>query len=145
VGQVSLVYASTGDMSARVGVGQAPADLAVTQSGGDALVVDRSTGSVTRVDGASERALPGPVRPLPDAARGLSVFAGPGVAYAVDTAKGAVVTLDPDSMRFRGQAMSFAVSADPTAGVTVDPSGRLWALDTRTGDLLRLTGTVQRT
>lgn len=136
VGQITLVDGSTGEMAARVPVAPTMHSLMVAQSVADALIADRTSGVMMRVDGAThERSEP--TRPLLADGRGLSVYAGPGAAYIVDSAQGAAVVADPITLRARGDVVSVAASLPPNS-VTVDNGGRLWAADARTGDVIRL-------
>jgi len=137
VGQITLVDGSTGDVAARVPVARASGDLVVAQSDADALVANRSSGLVTRVLGATQSRQQGAVRPLPGAARGLSVYAGTASAYVVDAVQGTAAVLDPQRLSVRGRVLSMAAALDRVS-VTVDRADRLWAVDTRTGDLLRV-------
>ena len=144
VGQVTLVDGSTGDVAARLPVAPAGHGLVVAQSDADALVADRASGEVLRIRGATHDTAPGRVRPLPNAASSLSVFAGHGAAYVVDAEQGTAVGVDPDTMTASGRPVSVAASLDPD-GVAVDAAGRLWAVDAATGDLVRLDGGGKRT
>ena len=154
VGQVALVDGSTGEVSARVALraGERRAghgDLVVAQSGGDALVADRASGTLTRIHGATHREVGDPVRPLPDAGPGLVVVAGAGAAFAVDAERGAAVALDPITLSSLGPVQSAALTPDPAGGTAggaaVDHSGRLWVVDAGNGDLVRVDGAGRRT
>ena len=96
-------------------------ELEVAQQGSLAYVVNRTTGSVRRVDGAT--LLPTPAAPPPaQAGRGLQVFPGTGVVFVVDTQRGLATTVDPQTLAGTGPALSLAAQVDPQAA-SVDDAG----------------------
>jgi hypothetical protein len=113
VGSVRVPGASAGD------------DLQVTQAGSSAYVVDRSVGSVSRVDGPTYETS----EPVAFGRPGtpLSVFVGGNGLYVVDGSRRAASVTDPVSLRVRQQ---LSLAARPGLGQsTVDGQGRLWAVD----------------
>jgi len=112
--------------------------LDVVQQASTAYAVDRTTGSLRRVDGATFE-IGAAVKPLPDASAGLLVFAGPHGLYALDAQRGLLTAPDPLSLETTGGAVSLASRFDTGAAV-VDEHGRLWVLDADTGDLIWLDG-----
>src|SRR6266498_3777206 len=121
VGQVTLLDGSSAEVAAQVSVAAKGERLDVVQQGSTAYVVNRSAGSLRRVDGATFE-VSAPVTPVDDARGGLVAFAGPHGLYALDT---------------QGGLVSLAVQIEAQAA-TVDEAGRLWVLDTATGDLIWL-------
>src|SRR6266545_4580678 len=103
VGQVTLLDGSSAEVAAQVSVAAKGERLDVVQQGSTAYVVNRSAGSLRRVDGATFE-VSAPVTPVDDAHGGLVSLAGQIEAQAA----------------------------------TVDEAGRLWVLDTATGDLIWL-------
>jgi hypothetical protein len=85
----------------------------VVQSGSDALVIDRSDGSLLHVDGAT-LALSEPVQPFGPGAANLSLFVGGNVAYAVDGQRGAVIPVDPVTLESKAAALSVASKTSET-------------------------------
>jgi hypothetical protein len=107
----------------------------------DALVVDRSSGSILRVNGAT-LAVSEPVQPLGAGATGISVFVGGGAAYAIDRQRGSAVAFDPITLENLAGATSLASKVSEN-GSMVDRNGRLWILDETTGDLVSVAGATR--
>jgi PKD repeat protein len=136
VGQIALIDGSTEQKVTAITVSRPGEQISVTQGGPDALVVNRTTGTVLRVKGSTYDDAPGAVTPLAGASLGLSVFAGRGTdAFAVDAARGAAITLDRATMTSRARPVSLAARLSSRA-TTMDTEGRLWAVDTANGDLV---------
>ena len=136
VGQIALIDGSTEQKVSALTVAKPGEQISVTQGGSDALVVNRTTGTLLRVKGSTYDDAPGPVKPLAGAGPGLSVFAGHGTgAFAVDAARGAAVALDRSTMATRARPVSLAAQLNSRATV-MDAEGRLWAVDTANGDLV---------
>ena len=134
VGQLTLLDGSSAEVAAQVQVA-APGDrLDVVQDGASAYAVDQSSGTVRRVDGATF-ASSAPASPVPGAQDGLQVFAGPDALYTIDTHRGVLVSTDPRSLTPRTRPLPLATQVDPQA-VALDHAGRLWLLDSSTGDLV---------
>src|SRR5439155_1018194 len=76
VGRVTLLDGSAAEVAAEKTVAAPNDKIDVVQQGSTAYVVNRSTGSLRRVDGATFD-VGAAVRPIPDAADGLLAFAGP--------------------------------------------------------------------
>jgi PKD repeat protein len=109
VGQIALIDGSTEQKVAAVTVSRPGEQISVTQGGPDALVVNRTTGSLLRIKGSTYDDAPGPVTALEGAGEGLSVYAGRGgEAFAVDSARGTAVVLDRSSMVPRDRPGSLA-------------------------------------
>jgi PKD domain/Divergent InlB B-repeat domain len=143
VGQVTLLDGSSVEVAAQVRVAPAGNRLEVVQQAATAYVVDRTAGSLRRVDGATFEPS-AVVTPIADAAGGLLVFAGPHGVYALDSRRGVLTAADPQTLATQGGLVSLASQVDAGAAV-VDEHGRLWLLDTATGDLIWLDGDVRRT
>jgi Divergent InlB B-repeat domain/PKD domain len=138
VGQVSLLDGSTAEVAAQVNVAQPGDRIDVVQQGSTAYVVNRTAGSLRRVDGANFT-VGAAARPIPDAADGLIAFAGPRGLYALDAKRGLLAAADPQSLAAAGGTVTLATRFDAGAAV-VDGRGRLWVLDSATGDLIWLDG-----
>src|SRR6266540_1963509 len=133
----SLKYrTSSAEVAAQVSVAAKGERLDVVQQGSTAYVVNRSAGSLRRVDGATFE-VSAPVTPVDDARGGLVAFAGPHGLYALDTRRGVLTATDPITLANQGGLVSLAVQIEAQAA-TVDEAGRLWVLDTATGDLIWL-------
>ena len=86
-GQLTLLDGSSAEVAAQVQVG-APGDrIDVVQQDSTAYAVNRTTGTIRRVDGATFEATP-PVSPLPETREGLQAFAGTDSLYALDSQRG---------------------------------------------------------
>ncbi len=133
VGQVTLLDGSSVEVAAQVRVAPSGTDLDVVQEGANAYVIDRAAGSIRRVDGATFEASP-PATPIPGAGGHLHAFAAPDTVYALDTGRGVLTTADPRTLAPRGGPLPLATQPTPQAA-TLDAAGRLWLLDTASGDL----------
>ncbi|MET0135220.1 MAG: PKD domain-containing protein [Kibdelosporangium sp.] len=138
VGQVTLLDGATAEVSAQVQVAPAGNQLDVVQQGSTAYAVDRSAGTIRRVDGATFD-LTQPETPIPDVSRGLAAIAGRTALYTLDTERGILASTDPRTLSRRGDMIS--VASKLAAGTaTVDDHGTLWTIDTTTGFLNRVNG-----
>jgi PKD domain/Divergent InlB B-repeat domain len=136
LGQITLLDGASAEVAAQVRVGSPGDRLDVVQQGSTAYAVNRTTGTIRRIDGATFQ--PGPaVRLIPDATAGLVAFAGTGSLVALDTDRGLLASADPGTLRGRGAPVSLATRIAPEA-MTLDGDGRLWLLDPGTGDLIRV-------
>jgi len=138
VGQLTLLDGSSVEVAAQVQVAPKGNRLDVVQQDATAYAIDRTAGSWRRVDGATFELSP-PSTPIPDAGGGLLAFAGPHGLYALDSHRGVLAAADPQTLAALGGLVSLASQVDPNAAV-VDEHGRLWLLDTATGDLIWLDG-----
>lgn len=141
-GQLALVDGPSAVVAARVAVATPGDVLQVTQHDGTGYVVDRTLGSVVRVDGSTWRH-GAASRPLGDAGSGLHAVAGDDVLYVVETGTGRARELDPRTLAPRGDVLSLTDGGRGVEPPVVDDRGDLWALDRRSGDLVRLAGTVE--
>jgi PQQ-like domain/PKD domain len=134
VGQLTLLDGASTETAAQVRVASPGDQLDVVQQGSSAYAVNRSTGAIRRVDGATFDVTP-PVSPLPGARAGLRAFAGPNALYAVDTGRGVLVDADARTLRPLGGTISLAGQIASQTAV-LDDAGRLWVLDPSTGELV---------
>jgi hypothetical protein len=138
VGQITLLDGSSAEVAAQVQVAPAGNTLDVVQHGSTAYAVDKTTGTIRRLDGGTFE-LTQPEAPIPGANAGLTVFAGQNTLYALDTRRGIVADADPRTATRRGETQTLAAQlADGTAAL--DDTGRLWLVDNLTGDLTWLNG-----
>lgn len=141
-GQLALVDGPTAVVAARVAVATPGDVLQVTQHHGTGYVVDRTLGSVVRVDGSTWRH-GAASQPFADAGPGLHAVAGDDVLYVVETASGTARALDPRTLAPRGGVVTLTDGGRGVEPPVVDDRGELWTLDRRSGDLLHLAGTVE--
>ena len=136
VGQLTLLDGSSAEVVARVRTAPAGDKLDAVQEGATAYAVNRTAGTVRRVDGATHD-VTAPATPLPDAGDGLRAFAGHGSLYVLDTRRGVLTGADPVTLATRGRSVPLAaqISTDATG---LDDAGRLWVLDAASGDLVWL-------
>lgn len=133
VGQLTLLDGSSAEVAARVEVTTPHSDLQVVQARAAAYAVNRSEGSVRRVDDATF-AVTTPSAPIPGARQGLKAFASLEALYVLDTQRGLVTDTDPATVKSRRQLSLPAGRIDDDA-VVIDDAGRLWVLDISTGSL----------
>lgn len=142
VGQVALVDGASAEVITQVRVGRPglpPGSLSTAQADLDAFVVDASTGTVGRISGATY---------VWDHRSGLltagdtaGLFVGSESLYLLDNRAGVVTTSDASTLSVRGrQSLAARVGTD---GGVVDRAGRLWLVDTSTGDLVWFDGTTR--
>src|SRR5262245_44604760 len=136
VGQLTLLDGSSAEVAAQVQVATRGDRLDVVQHGARAYAVHRTAGTIRRVDGATFELTP-PATPIPDARDGLLAIAGPHALYALDAQRGVLIETDPLTLVNRGQVLPLAARIGAGAA-TLDGDGRLWLLDTATGDLVWL-------
>lgn len=142
-GQVTLLDGVSAEVAAQVQVAQPGHTVDVVQQGATAYAIDRTAGTLRRVDGATFT-LTAPASPIPGARSGLTAFADPHAVYALDTQRGLLATSDPLTLASDGPPISLA--AQLSAGsATLDDAGRLWLIDNTTGDLTRAVGGARET
>jgi List-Bact-rpt repeat protein/PKD domain-containing protein len=134
VGQLSLLDGSSAEVAAQVQVAAHGDQLDVVQQAATAYAVNGTGGTIRRVDGATFEVGP-PASPLPQAGTGLQAFAGPDALYALDSARGVLASADPKTLLAKGPTVPLAAQISPRAAA-LDDAGRLWVLDTATGDLV---------
>jgi hypothetical protein len=133
VGQLTLLDGATVEVAAQVKVASPGSKLDAVQQGADAYAVNRTAGTLRRVDGATMTAGE-TVSPLPGAGDGLRAVAGPGTLYALDVNRGAMVGVDAGTQQNLGAPVGLAAQLSPD-GVVLDGAGRLWVLDAASGQL----------
>src|SRR6266545_2998873 len=134
VGQLTLLDGASVEVAAQVRVAPSGTGLDVVQQGATAYALDRAAGAIRRVDGATFEVSP-PATPVPGAGAQLAAFAAPDTVYAVDTGHGVLTTADARTLAVRTGPVPLAAQIVPEAA-TLDAAGRLWLVDTATGDLI---------
>jgi hypothetical protein len=134
VGQLTLLDGSSAEVAAQVQVAGRGDHLDAVQHGATAYAVNRSSGTVRRVDGATFEVSPA-TAPIPQAGEGLAAFAGTDALYALDSRRGVLASADPRTLATRGPAVPLAAQVSPEAAA-LDETGRLWVLDNSNGDLV---------
>src|SRR5436305_11045233 len=129
VGQLTLLDGSSAEVAAQVSVAAPGERLDVVQQAATGYAVNRSTGTIRRVDGATF-AVTDPARPLPAAGDGLRAFAAPDTLYALDTRRGLLTGADPQTLTPRGTPVPLAASVSGQAAA-LDEQGHLWVLEDR--------------
>ncbi|MET0234102.1 MAG: PKD domain-containing protein [Kibdelosporangium sp.] len=133
VGQLTLLDGSAEEVAAQVQVASQREQVDAVQEGTTGYAVNRSAGWIRRVDGATF-ALSPPASPITGADDGLRLLTSPNALYALDIEHGALTRTDPATLVSQGGVQPLAAEIGPQAA-TVDGTGRLWVLDTATGDL----------
>ena len=134
VGQLTLLDGSTAEIAAQVQVASRGDRVDVVQQAATAYAVNRTTGTIRRVDGATFEATP-PVTPLAETRDGLQAYAGADALYALDSKRGVLTSADPRTLTNRGAPMPLASQVNAQAAA-LDDAGRLWVLDAATGDVV---------
>jgi hypothetical protein len=140
-GSVTLIDGTRADRVTRVdGVATPNGHVDVAQEGPDALVLDRATAAVRRVDGATWTAS----SPLTIGTPGdstLAVTTGGGAAWVVTASGSEVEQLDPASMTIVGDAHALP---RPVVADAVAPDGQLWEIES-SGEVRAFRNASQRT
>src|SRR5205814_2075074 len=97
VGQLTLLDGASAEVAAQVRVAQPGEHLDAVQQAGTGYAVNRSTGTVRRVDGGTFEVTP-PASPLPEAREGLRAFAGTDALYTLDSQRGVIIAADPTTL-----------------------------------------------
>ena len=142
-GQVTLLDGASDEVAAQVQIAQPGHTIDVVQQGPNAYAIDRTAGTLRRVDGATFALTP-PADPIPGAQSGLTAFADPHALYALDTQRGLLATSDPRTLTPDGPPISLAAQLS-TNSATLDDAGRLWLIDNTTGDLTMVDGGQRET
>jgi hypothetical protein len=142
VGQLTLIDGSAAEVAARVTVGRPGSSLLALQQGADGYAVNRSDGSIVRVDGATFAT----VRRdglLPRARDELRAFPAGDSLYALDGRRGTLAAADPRTLVARQRPVTLAAGVEPDASA-VDGTGQVWTLDPVGGGLVWSAGGERR-
>ena len=132
-GQLTLLHGPSAEVAAQIQVAPPGHRLSVVQHDTTAYVINHTEGSLRRVDGATFKLTP-PIRPIPDAGEGLQVYPSAATLFVLDTHHGLLTHTNPTTLTTHGGPQRLADQPDRQAA-TLDDTGRLWILDTTTGDL----------
>ncbi|MCC6434737.1 MAG: PKD domain-containing protein [Acidimicrobiales bacterium] len=132
MGTLVRVNALAGDVTTKIEVAKPRQQLSAAQLGDSAVVLNRSTGSVGRIDGATLQFQTG--QSLASAGADLALVGNDGAAFAVDTSDGRLVALDPADLSTRFET---SISPGQATPAVVDSAGRLWAFDAKRGEVIR--------
>ena len=134
VGQLALLDGSSAEIAARVPVARPGSLLAAAQQGMTGYAVNRSDGSIVRVDGATFRTVRRDAV-LPRARDEFWAVPTANSLYAFDGRRGALAVADPGTLAPREELLTLAAGVTPESSA-VDARGRLWVLDRVSGDLV---------
>ncbi|WP_345438179.1 hypothetical protein [Actinoallomurus vinaceus] len=120
-GEVVHVNGLSGKVDGKVTLsGTAGHKMKVVQQGGVVLIVDETTGVVSRVDPAHLNVVQGIAY---RGAAGMQVVSGSGAAYALDQSKGSVQRLDPMTLATQGDPIGLT---GPLGAAAIDAKATLW-------------------
>ncbi|MCO5973455.1 hypothetical protein [Actinoallomurus soli] len=120
-GELVHVNGLSGKVDGKVTLsGTAGHKMRVIQQGGVVLIVDETTGVVSRVDPAHLNVVQGVSY---RGAAGMQVVSGSGAAYALDQMKGSVQRLDAMSLATEGDPISLT---GPLGAAAIDAKATLW-------------------
>src|SRR4051794_6426467 len=120
-GELVHVNGLSGKVDGKVALpGSVGHPMKVIQQGGVVLILDETTGVVSRVDPAHLNVVQGAGY---RGAAGMQVVSGPGAAYALDQTKGSVQRLDPLTLATVGGPLSFTA---PLGAAAIDAAAILW-------------------
>jgi len=132
-GQLTLLHGPSAEVAAQIQVAPPGHRLSVTQHETTAYAIDHTERSVRRIDGATFDPTP-PITPIPDASKGLQAYPSADTLYVLDTHQGLLTHNDPTTLTNHGGLMRLADQTSTQAAI-LDDAGRLWVLDTSTGNL----------
>ncbi len=141
-GVLVRVNALAGDVTSAVKVAAVGQQLSGTQFGSGAIVLNRSTSALGRVDGSTLSYEPAAT--MVDTGTDLALVGNDAAVFAVDTSDGRLVALDGADLSTRYEA---PITANQAVSAVVDAAGRLWAYDATLGEIIRFdgaTGDVKR-
>ena len=138
---MTLIDGASEQVAASVSVATRAGDrVGVVQDGGSAFLTDDTSGTVTRVDGATYASLPPIAFGEPGA--GVDVIPGGDRLYVLDAGRRTAHVVDPVTLQSREQ---LSLAARPGRGQSVvDRSGRLWVVDSGGGGLTWFDGGEKR-
>ncbi|MEV5751670.1 hypothetical protein AB0L00_27945 [Actinoallomurus sp. NPDC052308] len=120
-GELVHVNGLSGKVDGKVTLsGTAGHKMRVIQQNGVVLIVDETTGVVSRVDPAHLNVVQGVSY---RGAAGMQVVSGSGAAYALDQVKGSVQRLDPMTLATQGDPISLT---GPLGSAAIDGNATLW-------------------
>ena len=135
MGSLVRVNALAQDVTTVVEVADRYQQLTAAQLGSGAVVLNRSTSTVGRVNGATLGYESG--RTLASAGADLALVGSDRGAFAVDTSDGRLVALDPADLTTRYEA---PITPQQQTPAVADSGGRLWAYDAALGEVIRFDG-----
>jgi hypothetical protein len=120
-GELVHVNGLSGKVDGKVTLsGTAGHKMKVVQQGGVVLIIDETTGVVSRVDPAHLNVVQGAAY---RGAAGMQVVSASGAAYALDQMKGSVQRLDPMTLATQGDPISLT---GPLGAAALDAKATLW-------------------
>jgi PKD repeat protein len=134
VGHLTLLDGASAEVAARVPVAQPGSTMRASQLGSTGYALNRTDGTVARVDGATQQPTYLETRLAAPGAE-LTMFPTEDTFFALDSTRGLLTPLDPVTLAPRGTPQSLAAQVTPD-GSAVDDEGRVWVFDQRTGDLV---------
>ncbi|AQZ65396.1 unnamed protein product [[Actinomadura] parvosata subsp. kistnae] len=136
-GEVVHANGLSGQVDARVDLASAGGqELKVVQDGDTVLVMDESTGKVSRIDPTQlEVAQTGSL-----GAGGMQIVMGAGKAYGIDPRAGTVQQLDPLTVDTIGAPIALK---PPLGAAGIDKNGTLWVPVPEEGTLVQVNGAQQ--
>jgi hypothetical protein len=120
-GELVHVNGLSGKVDGKVSLsGMAGHQMKVVQQGGVVLIIDETTGVVSRVDPAHLNVVQGATY---RGAAGMQVVSGSGAAYALDQKRGSVQRLDSMTLATLGNPLSLT---GPLGSSAIDAASTLW-------------------
>ncbi|MDQ2836918.1 MAG: right-handed parallel beta-helix repeat-containing protein [Actinomycetota bacterium] len=140
----SSSVADTSTVIGQLKVAPPGSHLTIVQQGANAFAINQAAGSITRIDGARIVPSAGPNLVAGVAVAGaadyLSGFVAGDVLYILDERHGLLSVVDSRSLNALGPRLSVA---GVTATNTAVTAGRLWALDSQSGNLVSFSATTK--
>ena len=134
-GVVVRVNAVAEDVTSVVKVAEKRQQLTAAQLGSGAVVLNRSTSALGRVDGTTLAYERGATRTTVGA--DLALHGNDAGVFAVDTSAGRIIALDAADLSTRYET---PITAQQKVPAVVDLEGRLWAYDATMGEVIRFDG-----
>jgi uncharacterized repeat protein (TIGR02543 family) len=136
-GQMALLDGASAQVAVRLRVAQDGDDVLAVQGRNAGYAVNRTNGTVRRVDTATWHTGP-PTVLIDGSSAELTAVTGDQKMFATDVSRGLIVRADPATLQPDSPPQPLAATADASS-LVVDRRDAVWLLDTAHGDLVRMT------
>lgn len=133
-GQMALLDGASAEVTVKLRVANDGDDVLAVQGQGAGYAVNRTNGTVLRVDAATWTTSPAQVM-IDGSTSGLTAIASELAFFATDVDHGLVVSADPRTLQPAGSPRSLSARPGPGSPI-LDSTGVLWLLDAVKGNLI---------
>lgn len=140
-GQLALLDGASAEITVKLRVAQDADDVVAVTGSGAGYAVNRTTGTLLRVDNATWQVSDAHVL-IDGSTGGLTAIADDQALFVADNQRGLAIRADPTTLEPAGEPRSLSAIPGPGSPV-LDSRGVLWLLDAQRGNLVRMTDTPQ--